>query len=62
MKEAKNYYNFKNQNVVDGTVIMTGTYGRKRFLFLQFLITFSLFHTHLIKQLLWELYKRFIQI
>ena len=35
MKEAKNYYNFKNQNIVDGTVIITDTYGRKRFLFLQ---------------------------
>ena len=36
MKNAKNYYNFKNQNVFDRAVIITGTYGRKRFSFHSF--------------------------
>ena len=67
MKKAKSYHNFRNQNVWDRTVIIIGTlYVRSKTVenvpsysnFSQFLA----FYKHLIKQLLRELYKRFIHI
>ena len=67
MKKAKSYHNFRNQNVLDRTVIIIGTlYVRSKTVenvpsysnFSQFLA----FYKHLIKQLLRELYKRFIHI
>ena len=67
MKKAKSYHNFRNQNVLDRTVITIGTlYVRSKTVenvpcYSNFSHILA-FYKHLLKPLLWVLYKRFIHI